>query len=74
MSTKLGNLLAHICLQDEVNARCNLTPTDVSRLRALAVAVPAMVEKLSTLTWQDRDIGFNEWRALANVLDDDVPS
>lgn len=35
----------------------------------LRTAARALVEKLSTLTWRDRELGFREWKVLADVLE-----
>lgn len=50
------------------------TPESCEYWRNVHATASALAEKMSVLTWRDRDVGLQEWRALVNALNAGSPS
>lgn len=69
----LQTLVDKILSNESTPGRLSLSPTERTQLVAVSIAARALVTKLGqTLKWQDRGLGFNEWRNLAAAIDGDT--
>ncbi len=67
---KLHELIHHVIAESTEGRAVKLTQQDRAQLLGASNAASALVDKLADgLTWRDRHIAFDEWRALSDVLD-----